>query len=71
VSRRQERLIIDLGLLASRDPVAIDVATLDLTAQAHAHNLAALSYPNHDPYIQLRHAAKIGMGKLDYTLVTV
>ena len=71
VSRRQEKLIPDLGLLASRDPVAIDVATLDLTAQAHKQNLAALSYPNHDPYIQLRHAAKIGMGKLEYKLVTV
>jgi len=71
ISRKQEKLIPDLGILASADPVAVDAATLDLTAKAHAANLAILSHPRHDPYIQLRHAAKVGMGSLDYSLVHV
>ncbi|MBT9156794.1 MAG: Ferredoxin-2 [Firmicutes bacterium] len=71
ISRKQHKLIPDLGLLASADPVAIDVATLDLTAKVHSANLTALSYPKHDPYIQLRHAAKVGMGSLEYELIDI
>jgi len=71
IGRKQSKLIPDMGLLASGDPVAVDVATLALTAQVHASDLAALSYPKHDAYIQLRHAAKLGMGSMGYELVTV
>lgn len=71
MGEKQHKLIPDVGILASRDPVAIDVATLDLTAQANGENLGIASYPEHDPMIQLRHAAKIGLGQLEYQLITV
>jgi len=68
---KQHKLIPDVGILASRDPVAIDVATLDLTVQKNGRNLGTASYPEHDALIQLRHAAKVGLGQLEYELIKV
>jgi uncharacterized Fe-S center protein len=62
------KLIPDIGILASTDPVAIDKATLDLTAAANGDTLARLAFPQRDADIQVNHAAKIGMGSLDYLL---
>lgn len=70
-SVKQSKLIPDIGILASSDPVAVDKATLDLTAKAHGKTLAELSYAQLDAMVQISHAAKIGMGSLDYQLVTV
>ena len=70
-SVKQSKLIPDIGILASSDPVAVDKATLDLTAKAHGKTLAELSYAHHDAMIQVAHAAQIGMGTLDYQLITI
>lgn len=67
----QEKLIRDIGILASYDPVAIDKATMDLTVAANGKSLAELSYAQHDATIQIRHAAQIGMGTMAYELVEV
>ena len=67
----QPKKIPDLGILVSTDPVAIDKATLDLTMQANGKSLAELSYENLNPLIQLEHAVKLGMGTMEYELVTV
>jgi hypothetical protein len=67
----QEKCIPDIGILASTDPVAIDMATLDLTKKFNQHSLAEISFPQLDPLIQLRHAEKIGMGHLTYKLIEV
>jgi len=67
----QPKLIPDIGLLASSDPVAVDKATLDITARVHGKTLAEISYAQHDAMIQIAHAAKIGMGSLEYELVQV
>ena len=66
---KQERIIPDVGILASRDPVAVDQATLDLTEQASGKNLAVESWPMVDPQVQLEHGEKIGLGTRDYTLI--
>lgn len=65
----QHKMIPDIGILASEDPVAVDMATLDLTAAAHGKTLAEMSYHHHDAEIQLQHAAKIGLGSLEYELI--
>jgi len=67
----QEKLIKDIGFLASKDPVAIDRATMDLTVKANGKSLAELSYSHLDPFIQISHAEKIGLGCQDYRLVTL
>lgn len=70
-SVKQEKMIEDIGILASQDPVAVDMATLDLTAKAHGQNLAEMAYKHHDAMIQIDHAAEIGMGSKQYELVEV
>ena len=70
-SVKQEKMIPDIGILASFDPVAVDKVTLDLTAKAHGKTLPELAYAHLDAMIQLRHAAKVGMGSLEYELVEI
>lgn len=65
----QKKIIPDVGILASSDPVAIDSATLDLTRQEDNLNLNQKSYGYINGRIQLEHAQKIGMGTMNYELV--
>ena len=67
---RQERNMPDVGILASPDPVAIDQATLDLTARRHERSIAKESEPGLDGTIQLEHAEKIGLGSRTYELLS-
>jgi uncharacterized protein len=76
VERGGDRLVNDVGILSSIDPVAIDKASLDLIDKApsfkklegpdrfgHIHGTSS--------YIQLNTAEKLGIGKLGYELVTI
>lgn len=65
----QSKFIPDLGILISKDPVAIDKATLDLTKAANQKSLAEMSYPELDPMNQVEHGAKLGMGSMEYELI--
>jgi len=67
----QKKVLPDMGLLASYDPVAIDKAALDLTAKAKGKSIAELAHAHQDPLHQMRHAAEIGLGSLEYELVTL
>lgn len=66
---KQDRIIPDVGILASRDPVAVDQATLDLTKQVSGKDLAVTSWPQVNPQVQLEHGEKIGLGSRDYKLI--
>ncbi len=68
---RQTRIMPDVGIVASNDPVAVDQATLDLTADKFGESLAEKCEPDLDPTIQLEHAEKIGLGSRKYRLVTI
>jgi uncharacterized Fe-S center protein len=65
---RQERLLPDVGVLASRDPVAIDQATLDLTRERFGQSLAEKGWPGLDATVQLDHAEAIGLGCRRYEI---
>ena len=67
----QPKIIPDIGILASSDPVAIDKATLDLTCEANGENLGKISFSYHDPFIQIKHAEKLGMGSSEYELIEI
>lgn len=71
MSKKQEKVIPDVGVLGSFDPVAVDKATLDLTVQEEGGNLAELSYKRLNSAVQLEHAAKIGLGSMEYELKNV
>jgi uncharacterized Fe-S center protein len=68
---RQPRLQPDVGILASRDPVAIDQAALDLTKERFGKSLAEVGWPEVDPTVQLEHGEKIGLGSRKYELQRV
>lgn len=59
----------DVGILASLDPVAIDKASFDLVNKACGRDIFREIHPDQDALRQLEHAAKIGLGSLDYELV--
>ncbi len=67
----QQKILPDMGILGSEDPVAVDLAALDLTRERGGEDLSRLSYPGLDPMIQILHAEKLGMGTTRYTLVRV
>ena len=70
-------LIADVGILASTDPVAIDMASLDLVDRASAvhpslpagcaDRLGALH--GTDSLVQLRVAEELGLGNVNYRLI--
>lgn len=65
-----EKICPDIGILVSRDPVALDAASLALVEQRAGKALSQLA---HDiPYrFQLDYAAELGFGSGDYELITV
>ncbi|MDW7681188.1 MAG: DUF362 domain-containing protein [bacterium] len=67
----QKPIINDIGILASKDPVAIDKASLDIIENRGGKSLTSLSNNSLDPMIQLAHAQQIGLGKLNYELITL
>jgi len=77
-------LVPDIGILASRDPVAIDQASVDLVNQQVGTAGSCLTgcrgsgedkfkgiYPKVDWAVQLEHAEQIGLGHRKYELVTI
>jgi uncharacterized Fe-S center protein len=77
-------LVRDIGILASRDPVAIDQAAVDLINREPALADSCLKtntgpgedkfqgvYPKVDWRLQLEYAEKIGLGSRTYTLETI
>lgn len=63
-----DKIVPDIGILVSCDPVAIDAASLDLVEQAAGQNLPKMSYDI--PYkIQIQYAKELGFGNPDYELI--
>ena len=69
MSGDQKPIMKDIGILASKDSVAIDKASLDLVEQFSGRSLISQSYPSVDPTVQLLHGDEIGLGKIEYDLV--
>jgi len=61
----------DVGILASRDPVAIDRAVLDLVRERAGRRLEDASYPSRNGSHQIDYAASLGLGSTAYDLLTV
>ena len=63
-----EKVTPDIGILVSKDPVAIDSASLYLVEKRSGKKLSELSY--NIPYrVQLDHSAEIGFGTTEFELV--
>lgn len=77
-------VVPDIGMFASFDPVALDHACIDAVNAAPAISTSALGqcahehndhftdiHPSTNWRSQIEHAQKIGIGNMDYELVTV
>jgi uncharacterized Fe-S center protein len=66
------RIVDDIGIIASTDPVAIDKAALDLVESRAGKKLQQLiNNEEIDPTSQIRHAESIGLGTSEYELIEV
>ncbi len=61
----------DVGIFASRDPVSIDKACMDLVNKTSGRDIFKEAHPNRDGLKQLAHAATLGLGNLEYDLEEV
>lgn len=68
LAKDDPRIVPDIGILASDDPVAIDKACLDLVNETAGKNVFKEIHPQRDCFKQLSHAFKLGLGNLDYDL---
>jgi len=59
----------DIGIALSRDPVALDQATLDLVREAAGGDPFRAAWPEADAEAQLAHAEAIALGSRHYELV--
>jgi uncharacterized Fe-S center protein len=77
-------IVPDIGILASKDPVAIDAASYDLVNQQTGFTDSLLTSHHHqggdkfkgvhaqtDGYRQLKYAEEIGMGNRAYDLIRI
>jgi len=68
MARNDPRIVEDIGILASADPVAVDTATADLVvARSRGKDPFRAGY-DIDWADQLRHGESIGLGSMDYEL---
>ncbi len=66
------KIVDDIGIVASTDPVAVDKAALDLIESKARKKLPKLlKNDNLDPNHQIEHAEHIGLGSTKYELIEV
>ncbi len=65
------RIAPDVGILASLDPVSVDKASYDLVVKACGKDVFKEAHPDQDGLKQLERARDLGLGNLDYELITV
>jgi hypothetical protein len=71
MARDAPRIVEDIGIAASLDPVAVDKAAADLVVfWSRGVDVFRKGY-NIDWSIQLSHGEEIGLGSMDYELVTI
>lgn len=77
-------IVPDIGILASKDPVALDMASYHLVNKQHGFKNSFLSH-NHkkgedkfkgmyykiDGEVQMKYGQEIGLGKIDYELIRI
>jgi len=67
----EEQAVQDIGILASRDMVAIDAATPDVICQKTGQDFCKETWQGIDYPIQYRHAEKMGLGSTKFDIVEV
>ncbi|MFH0913385.1 MAG: DUF362 domain-containing protein, partial [Candidatus Omnitrophota bacterium] len=71
LAKDDPRVAPDIGILASTDPVSIDQAGFDLVNKACGRDIFKELHPERESIRQLEYAHKLGLGNLDYELITL
>ncbi|HQO38474.1 MAG TPA: DUF362 domain-containing protein [Candidatus Omnitrophota bacterium] len=71
IAKDDPRIVPDIGILASSDPVAADQASYDLVTSGAGTDILSRLHPHRDGAKQLAHAQKIGLGSREYALETI
>ncbi len=71
MAKDDPRIVADIGIFASQDPLALDKACYDRVTEAAGRDILRELHPNRDPNKQFKHAAKLKLGSLSYDLVEV
>ena len=66
------KIVDDIGILASTDPVAVDKAAIDMVESRSGKSIAQLlGKKDMDPRFQIEHAQRLGLGTADYELIEI
>jgi len=65
------RVAEDIGVLASGDIVALEKASFDIFKEKSGKSPRSAFFPNVNPVYQIEHAARLGLGSMDYEIVQV
>ena len=68
---KSETPLPDIGVVAGFDPVAVDTAAVDLLDQQHGHDVFGRLWPHCSHRTQLEYGQTIGLGSMDYELLTL
>jgi uncharacterized Fe-S center protein len=71
LAKDDPRVVKDVGIFVSDDPVSVDKACLDLVCEAAGKDIFRELHPERDAMKQLVHAQAIGLGSLEYELFDV
>lgn len=69
LAKNEPTVAPDVGILASKDPIAVDKASADLINEASKYDTFKKEWPHIDWKVQLEYGAKIGLGNLEYELI--
>jgi len=65
------RIAPDAGIFISNDPVSADKATLDLVNKLSGRDIFREAHPDHEGIRHLKYAEGLGLGNLDYELISL
>lgn len=71
IGKAQDKIVKDIGILASYDPVALDQASIDLLNEKAGNDILNQLWPENNYNVQLNHAEEIGLGSREYELICV
>ncbi|MFA5272155.1 MAG: DUF362 domain-containing protein [Candidatus Omnitrophota bacterium] len=71
MNKEEKGFIKDIGMLFSRDPVAIDKASIDLALQEENKDMFLEIHPKIEYMHHLQYAQSIGLGSLEYKLIEI
>ena len=69
LAKDDPRIMPDVGIFASNDPVSIDKASYDTCFNSCGKDIFKFVHPDRDGSRQLKYANKLGLGELDYELI--